>query len=93
MKAISIDKPCSENWGAMTPSEQGAFCGKCQIDVVDFSNKTPVEVKLILQENVGKHMCGRFKKTQLDDINLEYTNWETQSLRTNLCTHWLLFLE
>jgi len=82
MKAISIDKPCSENWAAMTPSQQGAFCGKCQIDVVDFSNKTPLEVKLILQENVGKHMCGRFKKTQLDDINLEYTNWETQSLKT-----------
>jgi len=82
MKPISIDKPCSENWGAMTPSQQGAFCGKCQIDVVDFSNKSSLEVKLILQENVGKHMCGRFKKTQLDTINLEYTNWETQSLRT-----------
>ena len=79
---ISINEPCHENWTAMTSSEKGAFCGKCQIDVVDFSNKSPIEVKLILQENVGKHMCGRFKKTQLDDINLDYSNWETQSLRT-----------
>ena len=82
MKAISIEKPCQENWGAMTPSEQGAFCGKCQIDVIDFSDKSPVEIKLILQENVGKHLCGRFKTTQLDDINFDYSQWENQSNTT-----------
>lgn len=82
MKAISIEKPCQENWAAMTPSEQGAFCGKCQIDVIDFSDKSPVEIKLILQENVGKHMCGRFMTVQLDDINFDYTRWENQSSTT-----------
>lgn len=65
----------------MSPSEKGAFCGKCQIDVVDFSGKSPEDVKLILQENVGKHLCGRFKKTQLEDLNYSYAEWDDQSPR------------
>ena len=82
MKPITIERPCNENWAAMSPSEKGAFCGKCQVDVVDFSNKSAIEVKLILQESAGKHMCGRFKKTQLDDLNQKYIDWENQDSRT-----------
>lgn len=82
MQRISINEPCHENWSAMTPSEQGAFCGKCQIDVIDFSGKTPNDVKLILEANVGKHLCGRFKKTQLDDLNASYVEWDNQSAKT-----------
>lgn len=79
MNQITINEPCHENWAAMTPTQQGAFCGKCQIDVVDFSNKTPLEIKQILTENSGKHLCGRFKKTQLDELNERYVHWENQS--------------
>ncbi len=82
MQRISINEPCHENWSAMTPSEKGAFCGKCQIDVIDFSGKTPEDVKLILEANVGKHLCGRFKKTQLDDLNASYAEWDSQSAKT-----------
>ncbi len=82
MQRISINEPCHENWLAMTPSEKGAFCGKCQIDVVDFSGKTPKEVKFILEANVGKHLCGRFKKTQLHDLNASYLEWDNQSAKT-----------
>lgn len=82
MQRISINEPCHENWSAMTPSEQGAFCGKCQIDVIDFSGKTPEDVKLILEANVGKHLCGRFKKTQLDELNASYLEWDHQSVKT-----------
>jgi hypothetical protein len=82
MKTVSINEPCHENWAAMSPSEKGAFCGKCQIDVIDFSNKSPIEIKTILDESAGKHLCGRFKKTQLDDLNERYADWENQDSRT-----------
>lgn len=79
---VDIAEPCHENWNQMSPTEKGAFCGKCQIDVVDFSNKTALEVKQILHENIGKHLCGRFKKVQLEELNSEYLVWENQSIHT-----------
>lgn len=79
---VNIPKPCSENWGEMTPTQRGAFCKTCAIDVIDFSNKSPDEVKQTLKANIGKHMCGRFKKGQLTDLSIAYKNWENQSART-----------
>lgn len=82
MSKISIPEPCHENWAEFTPTEKGAFCGSCQIDVVDFSNKSPNEIKSILKENAGKHMCGRFKKTQLVELNDDFFAWQNQSARS-----------
>ena len=82
MSSISIPEPCHENWADFTPTQKGAFCGSCQIDVVDFSNKTPDEIKAILKENAGKHMCGRFRKSQLNELNNEFYQWENQSVRS-----------
>jgi hypothetical protein len=79
---VDIAEPCHENWNQMSPTEKGAFCGKCQIDVVDFSNKTALEVKQILHDNIGKHLCGRFKKVQLEELNSDYLVWENQSIHT-----------
>lgn len=79
---VDIAEPCHENWNQMSPTEKGAFCGKCQIDVVDFSNKTALEVKQILHDNIGKHLCGRFKKLQLEELNSDYLVWENQSTQT-----------
>jgi hypothetical protein len=82
MKNISIPEPCHENWADFTPTEKGAFCGSCQIDVVDFSNKSSNEIKTILKENAGKSVCGRFKKSQLDDLNDDFFAWENQSAKS-----------
>ncbi|UKN02770.1 T9SS type A sorting domain-containing protein [Paracrocinitomix mangrovi] len=82
MKNISIPTPCHENWEDFTPTQKGAFCGSCQIDVFDFSNKSPNEIKQILKENAGKHLCGRFKKSQLDELNDNFYAWENQSPRS-----------
>lgn len=79
---VDIAEPCHENWNQMSPTEKGAFCGKCQIDVVDFSNKTALEVKQILSDNIGKHLCGRFKKVQLAELNSDYLVWGNQSIHT-----------
>jgi hypothetical protein len=82
MKNISIPEPCHENWADFTPTQKGAFCGSCQIDVIDFSTKTPNEVKSILLENSGKHLCGRFKKSQLLELNDDFGAWQNQSVKS-----------
>jgi hypothetical protein len=79
---VNIPKPCTENWGEMSPTQRGAFCQTCAVDVIDFSNKNPEEVKATLKANIGKHMCGRFKKSQLSDLSRTYQIWENQSTKT-----------
>ncbi|MBN4070924.1 T9SS type A sorting domain-containing protein [Crocinitomix catalasitica] len=82
MKNISIDEPCTENWSKMTPTEKGAFCQKCSIDVIDFTEKSPDEVKSILRETDGKHVCGHFGVEQLEGLNGGYSHWQGQSRGT-----------
>ena len=82
MKKITIAEPCHEKWNDFTPTQRGAFCGKCQINVIDFSTKTNDEIKDVLVQNSGKHMCGRFAKNQLDDFNSDYHLWRNQSQNT-----------
>ncbi|MBN4070926.1 T9SS type A sorting domain-containing protein [Crocinitomix catalasitica] len=79
MKSVKIETPCHEDWSKMAPSQKGAFCDSCQIDVIDFSTRSKEEVKSILLANEGKHMCGRFSKAQLVELNTDYTAWENQS--------------
>lgn len=62
---VSIPKPCHEDWNKMTPNEKGAFCMKCAKTVVDFTEKSPEEIKNTLLEQSGKKVCGRFKNEQL----------------------------
>lgn len=68
---ISIQKPCHENWDAMTPNEQGAFCGKCVKTVVDFSNKSIEEIKDFFIGKQNEKVCGRFEKTQLASLSFD----------------------
>lgn len=68
---ISIQKPCHENWDAMTPNEQGAFCGKCVKTVVDFSNKTIEEIKDFFIGKQNEKVCGRFEKKQLTSLSFD----------------------
>lgn len=82
MSKVSIPDPCSEDWNEMSPTERGAFCQKCQIDVVDFTYKSPNEIKTILMDNRGKHLCAHIKKSQIEQLNLDYAIWENQSVRT-----------
>ena len=82
MKKIEIAEPCHENWNDFTPTQRGAFCGSCQINVIDFSKKTNSEIQVILSENSGKKMCGRFTNKQLDALNSDFYIWKNQSSQT-----------
>jgi len=54
MAQLTIPTPCTEDWNQMTPSAKGAFCQKCQVDVMDFTEKTNEEIKNFFQRNKGK---------------------------------------
>jgi len=81
MKSIRIEEPCHEDWSKMNPTQQGAFCGKCEIDVVDFSRLNLTQIKSVLKENAGKHMCGRFDNNQLAELNNDFQNWQNNNPR------------
>lgn len=71
---ISIPELCHEDWNKMTPNEKGAFCSKCCKTVVDFTQKSPEEIRNILLKDTSKKMCGRFMSNQLDEPAPEVVN-------------------
>ena len=71
---IYIPEPCHENWGAMTPNEQGRFCGSCQKTVVDFTNFTTENIQNYFTKHYGQKVCGRFKNEQIHHINIQIPN-------------------
>lgn len=76
MKALRIDEPCHENWNQMNATDRGAFCQKCSIDVYDFSKMNLNQIKVVLKESAGQHICGRFDSKQLDLLNHEFEVWK-----------------
>jgi len=62
--SFGIKKPCSENWATMTPTEKGAFCSACALEVRDFSQMPLEEVVDTLKSEMGKRVCGRLSTTQ-----------------------------
>ena len=68
---IYIPEPCFEDWDKMTPTEQGAFCGVCSKDVIDFSNRSEEEIQRYLAENMNVKICGRFNTSQICQENDE----------------------
>lgn len=80
---ISIPDPCNEDFSKMSPTERGAFCEVCSIDTFDFRSLNNTQIIDILEDHKGKHICGRFNKSQLDEINsMGYSNWKNQSRKT-----------
>lgn len=78
---IHIENPCHENWDAMTPNQQGAFCHACMKTVVDFSRKSLDEIKdFFTTRNTSESVCGRFRKSQVKELSIDdfyerYRNW------------------
>ena len=79
MKKITIPEPCHEDWNKMTPTEKGAYCSKCNLEVIDFTKKSSEEIREILTLNIGKKTCGHIGKAQLELANSTFHEWENQS--------------
>ncbi len=72
---ITIPEPCHEDWNAMTIDKKGKFCSSCSKSVIDFSNKSDIEIKTILLENTNQKVCGHFEKSQINrplNININF---------------------
>ncbi|MBD2723048.1 carboxypeptidase-like regulatory domain-containing protein [Hymenobacter armeniacus] len=65
---VSIPRPCSESWGAMTPTAQGRHCATCATEVVDFTRMSEAEILALLAARNGQHMCVRAHVTQLVSV-------------------------
>lgn len=79
MKNVKIENACSENWNEMAPTEKGAFCQVCATNVIDFTNKSNLEIKQLLLANSGNSVCGRIKEQQLVQLNTEFELWKMNS--------------
>lgn len=62
---LSIPTPCTQDWDAMTPADQGRHCAACQKVVVDFSRMTDGEIVALMQARAGQEICGRLETGQL----------------------------
>lgn len=80
---IHIPDPCDENWDKMTPTEKGAFCQKCAIDVTDFTKKSPFEIRDILSEKFKneERSCGHIQQKQLQAVNDIGFYWKNEQQR------------
>lgn len=63
---IRVPEPCHEDWNQMQPDVKGKFCMSCNKSVVDFSDKTDMEIRDILLDHKGEKVCGHFRKTQIN---------------------------
>ncbi|MBL7900135.1 MAG: T9SS type A sorting domain-containing protein [Crocinitomicaceae bacterium] len=91
MKGIRIEEPCSEKWNEMTPTQRGAFCQKCTIDIFDFSEMTTHQIKQTMKAHAGEHVCGRFKPGQLESLNHEFELW-TRNKKENFQSRFMFAL-
>ena len=74
---VRIPEPCHQDWNKMTPDANGKYCGSCCKSVIDFSNKTDIEIKTILMERKNEKVCGHFKTSQIDrplNITIDFNN-------------------
>ncbi|NRD24376.1 energy transducer TonB [Winogradskyella litoriviva] len=69
--SISIPKPCHEDWSKMSPNEKGRFCQSCSKSVIDFTAMPKVAIENYLTLNSNKKVCGRFKVSQLEQIQIK----------------------
>lgn len=63
---ISINTPCHEDWGKMQVGNGYKFCNSCQKNVVDFTQKSDVEIIQYFTQFNSNSTCGRFNNSQLN---------------------------
>ena len=63
---VSIPEPCNEDWSKMTPYNNGKYCDKCKLTVVDFTSMSEQQIQQYLLNR--QYVCGRFNESQLSTI-------------------------
>lgn len=74
MVSIQIPNPCSENWAAMHPKDNGRHCDSCCKVVVDFTQMDTAAIVNYINEHKDNKVCGHFRKDQIQQPVLIYSN-------------------
>ncbi|WP_034057333.1 carboxypeptidase-like regulatory domain-containing protein [Lacinutrix jangbogonensis] len=65
--SLNIKTPCQENFNQFEATPNGGFCGSCEQEVVDFTNKSPKDIEAFFNLNTAENTCGIFKSNQLNN--------------------------
>lgn len=93
---IRIEKPCTEDWDKMTPTDHGKFCAACEKNVTDFTGMTDNEVLEFIEHHTGpkdssrSKMCGQLRGSQLNRMIVQ-TKLQGKNYRLNAFFATLLF--
>ncbi|MCH2225896.1 MAG: hypothetical protein MK066_14090, partial [Crocinitomicaceae bacterium] len=87
---IKIKNPCEQDWNKMTPTKHGAYCCSCELEVIDFTGKSKLEIKSILKSKLGNQVCGKIKSEQLDELNYDFLQWKNTNQKVERT--WILSL-
>lgn len=87
MNPLEIKKPCGENWDNMRLGLISRHCGKCDKEVVDFTQMSKPEIFQYLYNNRDKKTCARIYAWQVDytyeDIELTINKLKPAQRRSN----------
>jgi hypothetical protein len=87
MNPLEIKKPCGENWDNMRLGLISRHCGKCDKEVVDFTQMSKPEIFQYLYDNRDKKTCARIYAWQVDytyeDIELTIKKLEPAQRKSN----------
>lgn len=87
MNPLEIKKPCGENWDNMRLGLISRHCGKCDKEVVDFTQMSKPEIFQYLYNNRDKKTCARIYAWQVDytyeDIELTIKKLKPAQRKSN----------
>lgn len=67
---IQIQKPCAENFNAMTSVAGGKFCDSCQTKVIDFTKMSLDEIEIYFKNNSAQKICGLYNSRHTNNTNI-----------------------
>ncbi|WP_435654556.1 carboxypeptidase-like regulatory domain-containing protein [Cellulophaga baltica] len=71
--SVSVKKPCSEKFSTFSTTDKGGFCASCEKEVIDFTTMSKSEILNYLCTATNS-TCGRFKTSQLNDLQMANSN-------------------
>lgn len=84
---VSIPKPCTASWEAMTPGPEGRFCSSCEKVVIDFSQMDQAAIIAWFSAHTASATCGRFENSQINPVAQTRTAVFLKNCQSSLKLH------
>lgn len=76
MKNFYIHEMCTQNWDDMPKTQNGTYCSQCSMEVYDFTNKTPDDIRKMLHKFKNERLCTRMTRDQEAQLNRDFETWK-----------------